>query len=193
MIDRFVNLFSSLRLTIVCLSLALVLVFAGTLAQVRLGLYVVQTEFFRSFFVYWTPNGSHWKIPVFPGGWLIGVVLLVNLLAAHIQRFQFSRRKIGLLLVHAGLILLLGGFFLSDIFQVESQMRLEVGQSRSYAEDSRGNELVVLDVTDPDHDEAVAIPQSLLEQGGEIRTAHLPLTLRVKRYLPNSQPAGPMS
>ncbi len=97
MIDRFVKIFSSLRLTIVCLILALVLVFAGTLAQVRLGLYAVQSEFFRSFFVYWTPAGSHWKIPVFPGGWLIGAVLMVNLLAAHIQRFQFSRRKIGLL------------------------------------------------------------------------------------------------
>jgi hypothetical protein len=193
MMDRFIKLFSSLRLTIVCLTLALALVFAGTLAQVRLGLYVVQAEFFRSFFVYWTPEGSHWKIPVFPGGWLIGLLLLVNLLAAHIQRFHFSRRKIGLLLVHAGLILLLGGFFLSEILQVESQMRLEVGESKSYAEDSRRNELVVLDVTNPDHDDVVAIPESLLEKGGEIRTQSPPLTLRVKRYLPNSQPAGPMS
>src|SRR5208283_2616194 len=111
MIDRFVSLFSSLRLTLVCLSLALVLVFAGTLAQVHLGLYAVQAGYFRSFFVYWRPEGSHWRIPVFPGGWLIGLVLVVNLLAAHIRRFHFSRRKIGLLLVHAGLILLLGGFF----------------------------------------------------------------------------------
>ena len=124
MMNRFVNFFSSLRLTIVCLSLALVLVFAGTLAQVRIGLYVAQAEFFRSFLVYWTPEGSHWRIPVFPGGWTIGLVLLVNLLAAHIQRFQFSRRKIGLLLVHAGLIFLLAGLFLTEIFQIESQMRL---------------------------------------------------------------------
>jgi hypothetical protein len=193
MIDRFVNIFSSLRLTIVCLSLAAVLVFAGTLAQVRLGLYVVQSEFFRSFFIYWTPGGSHLKIPVFPGGWLIGVVLLANLLAAHIQRFHFSRRKIGLLLVHAGLILLLAGFFLSDIFQVESQMRLELGESKSYAEDSRRNEMVVSDVTNPDRDDVVAIPQSVLEQGGEIRPPGLPFALRVNCYLPNSQPAGPMS
>ncbi len=193
MIDRFVSFFSSLRLTIVCLGLAAVLVFAGTLAQVRLGLYAVQSEFFRSFFVYWTPGGGHWKIPVFPGGWSIGLVLLVNLLAAHIQRFHFSRRKIGLLLVHAGLILLLAGFFLSEVFQIESQMRLEPGESKSYAEDSRRNELVVLDVTNPDHDDVVAIPQSVLEQGGEIRPSTLPFVLRVKRYLPNSVPAGPMS
>lgn len=193
MIDRFVKLFGSLRLTLVCLSLAVVLVFAGTLAQVRLGLYVVQAEFFRSFFIYWTPAGSHWRIPAFPGGWTIGVVLLVNLLCAHIQRFQFSRRKIGLFLVHAGLLLLLAGFFLTEVFQIESQMRIEVGQSKNYAEDSRRNELVVLDVTNPDQDKVAAIPQSVLEQGGEIRPPGLPFALRVKNYLPNSQPAGPMS
>jgi hypothetical protein len=192
-IERFVRFFSSLRLTIVCLGLALVLVFAGTLAQVRLGLYVVQAEFFRSFLIYWTPQGSHWRIPVFPGGWLIGLVLLVNLLAAHIQRFHFSRRKIGLWLVHAGLIVLLAGFFLTDIFQIESQMRIEVGETKNYAEDSRRNELVVLDVTSPDHDDVVSIPQSVLEQGGEIHPAGLPFALRVKHYLANSVPAGPMS
>ena len=46
MINRFVKCFSSLRLTLVCLCLAVVLVFAGTLAQVRIGLYAAQAEFF---------------------------------------------------------------------------------------------------------------------------------------------------
>jgi hypothetical protein len=193
MIDRFIKFFSSMLLTIVCLSLALVLVFAGTLAQVRLGLYVVQAEFFRSFFVYWTPGGSHWKIPVFPGGWSIGLVLLVNLLCAHIKRFHFNRRKIGLLFVHAGLIVLLAGFFFSEVLQIESQMRIEVGASTNFAEDSRRNELVVIDTTDPDRDSVIAIPQSVLEQGGEIHHPKLPFALRVKRYIPNSLPAGPMS
>ncbi len=65
------------------------------------------------------------------------------------------------------MILLLAGFFLTEIFQIESQMRLEVGESKSYAEDSRRNELAVIDVTNPDHDDVVAIPQSVLEQGGD--------------------------
>ena len=73
MVDRFINFFTSLRLTVVCLAFALILVFVGTLAQVQIGLYEAQAEYFRSFFVYWTPEGSHWKIPVLPGGWLIGL------------------------------------------------------------------------------------------------------------------------
>jgi hypothetical protein len=192
-VDRFINFFTSLRLTVACLALALVLVFAGTLAQVQIGLYAAQSEYFRSFFVYWTPKGTHWKIPFLPGGWLIGLVLLVNLLAAHIKRFQLSRKKIGLILIHAGLILLLGGQFLTEIFQVESQMRIEVGDTKNYSESPRQNELAVIDVTDPDQDRVVAIPESLLAKGGEIRTPELPFTLRVEKYFPNAAPAGPMT
>src|SRR5580692_2232395 len=193
MVDRFVNLFTSLRLTVVCLAFALVLVFVGTLAQVQIGLYAAQSEYFRSFFVYWTPAGTHWKIPFLPGGWLIGLVLLVNLLAAHIKRFHFSRKKIGIILIHAGLILLLSGQFLTELFQVESQMRIEVGDTKNYSESGRKNELAVIDTTDPDKDRVVVIPESMLVKGGEIRTPELPFGLRVEKYYPNSMYAGPMS
>src|ERR1700691_2406542 len=168
MIDRIINFFTSLRLTVVCLALALVLVFAGTLAQVEIGLYAAQSEYFRSFFVYWTPKGTHLKIPFLPGGWLIGLVLLVNLLAAHIKRFHLSRKKIGIVLIHAGLILLLGGQFLTEIFQTESSMRIEVGDTKTYSESGRKYEVAVIDITDPDTDRVVAIPESLLAKGGEI-------------------------
>jgi ResB-like family len=192
MVDRFINFFTSLRLTVVCLALALILVFVGTLAQVQIGLYAAQSEYFRSFFVYWTPKGTHLKIPFLPGGWLLGLVLLVNLLAAHIKRFHLSRKKIGIILIHAGLILLLGGQFLTEVFQVEGQMLLEPGDVKNYSESARKNELAVIDSTDPDKDRVVAIPESLLAQGGEIRTPELPFTLRVEKYFPNSAPAGPM-
>ena len=193
MIDRFINFFTSLRLTVACLAFALVLVFVGTLAQVQIGLYAAQSEYFRSFFVYWTPPGTHLKIPYLPGGWLIGLVLLVNLLAAHIKRFSLTRKKIGINLIHAGLILLLGGQFLTELFQVESQMRIEVGDTKNYSESPRKNELVVIDTTDPDKDKVVAIPESLLAKGGEIRTPDLPFALRVEQYFPNAAPAGPMT
>jgi hypothetical protein len=192
MLDRVVNLFTSLRLTVVCLCLAILLVFVGTLEQVHLGLYAAQSEFFRSFFVYWTPSGMKWRIPVFPGGWLLGMLLLMNLLAAHAKRFKFERRKIGILLIHGGLILLLSGQFVTELFQVEGQMILRPGESKNYSEDARKNELAVIDVTDKDSDHVVAIPESLLAKGGEIRTPLLPFTLRVEKYFPNSGAAGPM-
>jgi hypothetical protein len=193
MINRLLNFFTSLRLTVVCLGLALLLVFIGTLAQVSLGLYNAQSEFFRSVFVYWHPAGTHWKIPVFPGGWLLGGVLLINLLAAHAKRFEVSRKRIGIFLIHGGLILLLVGQFLTEITQIESTMRLEVGTTRNFTEDSRHLELAIIDVTAKDRDEVVSIPERLLIRKEEVRHPKLPFTVRVKNYFNNSIPAGPMS
>src|SRR4051812_5416949 len=113
MLQRALDFLTSLKLTIACLALALLLVFAGTLAQVHMGLYEAQERFFRSVFVFWTPNGTHLKIPVFPGGWLLGGTLLLNLIAAHIKRFRFSWKKSGIMLAHSGLILLLAGQFVT--------------------------------------------------------------------------------
>jgi hypothetical protein len=39
---------------------------------------------FPQFVCLLTPQGTTWKIPVWPGGYLLGWVLLINLLAAHI-------------------------------------------------------------------------------------------------------------
>lgn len=190
---RIISIFTSLRLTVACLIAALILVFVGTLAQVDLGLYAAQSKFFRSFFVYWTPGNGQWKIPVFPGGWLIGLLLLINLLAAHAKRFKFTPKKYGIILTHAGLILLLAGQFLTELFQVESTMRIEVGGSKNYSEAPRRNELAIIDTTDPSKDTVTVIPESVLAKGGEIRTAALPFSLKIEKYLPNSAPAGPMS
>jgi hypothetical protein len=140
-LGRFIKVFASLRLTIVLLALAMVLVFAGTLGEVHLGLYKAQNEFFRSFLIYWHPENTSWKIPVFPGGYLIGVLLLINLIAAHSSRFKLSREKIGVWIIHAGLILLLAGQLFTDMFAVESQMHLRVGDTKNYSESDRAYEL----------------------------------------------------
>jgi len=95
-------------------------------------------------------------------------------------------------LIHGGLILLLVGQFVTELFQVESQMILKVGQTRNYSEDARKNELAVIDMTDPDSDHVVAIPESIVEKGGEIRTPKLPFALRVEKFFPNSVATGPM-
>ena len=140
-LGRFIKIFTSLRLTVVILALAMALVFAGTLVEVHIGLYGAQSEFFRSFFVYWQPQHTAWKIPVFPGGYLIGVLLLINLVAAHSSRFKFSREKIGIWMIHAGLVLLLAGQLFTDMSAVESRMHLRVGETKNYSESGRAYEL----------------------------------------------------
>ena len=188
--DRLIAFFSSLRLTVVCLGLGLVLVFWGTLAQVDLGLFKAQNEFFRSFVIYWGPKGAAWKIPVFPGGYLVGGLLLINLVTAHFKRFVWTRKKIGIWMVHIGVILLLLGQLLTDMLSRETALHLREGEAKNYSETQRETELAVIDTTDPDTDKVVAIPQGVLAHQKEIRHAELPFTVLVKNFFANSLPTN---
>ena len=77
---RIARALSSLKLTLTCLALLMVLVGACTLAQVPLGTHLAVQRTIRSLLVWWSPEWSPVRIPVFPGGGLVGAVLLVNLL-----------------------------------------------------------------------------------------------------------------
>ena len=186
LLSGLIDFFTSLRLTVTCLALGLVLVFVGTLAQVDLGLYKAQNEFFRSFIVFWGPKEGGWKIPVLPGGYLVGGVLLFNLVASHLRRFTLTRKKLGIWMVHFGLILLLLGQLLTDVFSRESTLHLREGQTKNYSEAGRQVELAVIDATDPDTDKVVAISQGVLMEGKDVRHPELPFTVRVKDFYANS-------
>ena len=115
MIDTLWRVFTSLRLTVVCLSFGILLVFLGTIAQVNEGLWQAQERWFKSFFIWTGPAGGSWQVPIMPGGYLVGIVLVLNLLAAHIKRFQFTKKKVGINLTHLGIILLLVGQLATDL------------------------------------------------------------------------------
>src|SRR5437867_1158555 len=186
MLNGIVKLFTSLKLTVVLLGFAVILIFIGTLAQVDQGLYQAQARYFKSFLIYWTPRGTQWSIPVFPGGYLIGTVLLINLLAAHISRFKYTKKKFGILMIHAGLILLLLGQLLTDVLSKESAMRLAEGEAKNYSQDFRDNELVVIDTSDPQQDRVVSIPEAQIAKKNKIDPPTLPFTLRVLDFWENS-------
>jgi len=187
MARRIFDFISSLKLTIVCLAAAMVLVFVGTLAQVNFGIHEVQQRYFQSLIVWWPAGSQGLRIPVFPGGHLLGAVLLVNLIAAHLRRFRWSWSKLGIHLTHAGLIILLAGGLFTDLFSVESFMRLAPGESKNYSEDSRAIELAVIDGTDAEVEQVTAIPEARLRQGGMIEDSSLPFRIAVRKFFQNSQ------
>jgi hypothetical protein len=192
--NRLVKIFTSLRLTVVCLAFAVALVFLGSLAQVDEGLYDAQNRWFRSFLVL----NAHIKgvpIPIFPGGYLIGMVLLVNLIAAHLARFKLTWGKLGIHLTHAGIMLLLVGQMATDLLSHENQMSFFPGETRSYVESPRKAELVFLsDTREAGREKVVSVPQSYLKPGEEIRPPELPFVVKVREFYPNSgfRLRGPM-
>src|SRR6266513_2303345 len=108
---------SSLKLTVILIIAAMLLVYAGTWAQLDAGAIQVQKKYFHSFYT-WVdfatlfPRSPDHRIaggfPI-PGGYTVGLLMLINLLAAHIIRFKLSAKRSGIILIHLGVILLLVG------------------------------------------------------------------------------------
>ncbi len=103
---QFLKLCGSLKITVVMFFLAIWLVFFGTLAQDEQDLRQVKDEYFTSFvavvpFDVMVPT-TIWphenRVPgafLFPGGAFIGLVLMINLIAAKVTRFHVSAKVRG--------------------------------------------------------------------------------------------------
>ncbi|MBX3408725.1 MAG: cytochrome c biogenesis protein CcsA [Phycisphaeraceae bacterium] len=198
MFRQILSVLASLRLTVALLALSMVLIFVGTLAQARIGVWEAVEIYFRSM-VAWidlqllVPERlarTPWSIP-FPGGALLGVLLLINLLAAHAARFSLTRRRVGVIITHAGLVLLLIGEFITAIYADEGLMSIGVGGKSSYVEDIRSGELVVIEPISPERDRVVAIPGEFLERAARSSEpiAHdaVPFQVQVVRWAPNAR------
>jgi hypothetical protein len=178
------NWLGSLELTIASLTLMMLLIFFGTIAQTSIGTFAAQRQYFNQFFVWGRLGGAH--LPMLPGGLTIGLLWLVNLVAAFIVRFRFEKKSTGILISHFGLIVLLAGQGLTQLFAVESQMPVQEGATANYSESSFEPELAVVNVSDPATDEVVSIPPRLFDHPNLIHTPALPFDLRVVRYFRNA-------
>ncbi len=183
LITKIVKFFTSLRLTAVLLAFAIILVFVGTLAQADDGLYGAQAHYFKAWFIFSLHLFGH-KFPVLlPGGYLIGTLLLVNLVVTHIYRFELTAKKAGIQLAHAGIILLLVGQLATDLMARELQMHLAEGETRDYSDSASEYELNFFV-----GDQVVAIPETLLKPGRDLTAEKtgLPFAIRVKSLWRNS-------
>lgn len=208
-LNKIFEFFCSLKLAVGVLCLSLVLIFFGTLAQEPLGLYLTQERFFQSFFVdyasmaaavkkmlqmvsiYLPPSTAEQvmaapRIPVFPGGYGLGFVFLLNLIASQIKTFELSWNKLALQAAHMGVILLLVGQLLTDMLATESSMHIREGGSKNYSEIDRSVELAVVDVSNPNFDRVTSIPEDMLAGEREISDASLPFKIRVNKFYANS-------
>jgi ResB-like family len=191
---------ASLRLTVALFGLSIVLVFCGTLAQIDNGIWSVVNEYFRWWYV-WIPFQvfvrfgqvffflpqtltvpASWGFP-FPGGWTLGTLLLANLIAAHAVRFKFTWKRAGILLIHAGLIVLMLGELITGVFQVEARMVIAAREAVNFTDETHAVELAV---TDPSGDEVTVVPGSRLKAGAVVRNDLLPFDVQVAEYDKNS-------
>ncbi len=190
----------SLRLTVVLLAFSVLLVFFGTLDQVRMGIRDAQKLYFESLIVIWRyPEFWHWGnflkwIPVpLPGGYLLGPLLAVNLIAGHIRFWRPRWSILGISLIHIGVIMLLVGQLVTNIFQEENYMWLDEGDTSNFLRSFHEDELYLAKLN-PDGTRGVySVNYENLEKGETIQPP-FPFQLRINEVFGNAEikQVGPM-
>ncbi len=128
---------ASLKISVVCLLLLLILTAWGTIYQAEAGLYAAQTRFFFSW--YFLVGGF---LPL-PGAQLVMWVLFFNLIASMVFRVTYSFANIGNILTHSGFLFLLAGSFVTFKFAQESYLPLAEKEVSNVSLDRRAWELAV--------------------------------------------------
>jgi len=193
-IDSLYAFFASLKLTVWLLAASLFLVFFGTLDQMNVGIREAQAIYFESLVAFWHydpswPGGNvlGWLVIPMPGGYLVGPLLLINLLCAHFRHFRLKLTALGNSVIHGGIVLMLLGQFYAQMFQEESYLWIDEGGTKNYAESFRRDELVIIDKSNPSGDRVVSIPAESLADGKSLQFPELPFRVNVVRFMPNAR------
>ncbi len=172
---------ASLKLTVVCLALLVVLIVWGTVYQADHGLYQAQQKFFYSWFFL-----AFGFIP-FPGTVLVMYVLFLNLVFALIFRIRIKLSRIGNIITHVGIIVLLVGGFFTFYYSEESSLMLREGETKNMSFSRLLWELAVWENKAGERD-VYAVDTGGLDPGDTIRLQDLDLELKVEKYYENCFP-----
>ena len=96
-------------------------------------------------------------------------------------------RKAGIVLLHFGVVGLMANELYVTYTNQESRMSFVEGESTSVAIDVRETEFVVLDQSDPEFDEMITVPESILKSGNLIEDKRLPFAIRCQAFFDNSK------
>ena len=143
--------------------------------------------YFYSYVVIWVVPTTEIAIPFFPGGYTVGIILVLNLIVSLITRFRLDSRRLSLSLAYVGVVLFIVAEFMSSAQSKSSVMTLKIGESTRYSENVDKVEVALIDFSSSSEWERVfAIPQEMLEREREIRIDELPFIISVDRFLPHS-------
>jgi hypothetical protein len=169
------------------LAAAILVTFFGTLGQVTDGLQLALEKYFHSWGAVWRPDpNGFWGVPL-PGGRLVGVLLVINLIAAHFTRFKMTWKRAGIFLTHLGILFLLIGQLATELLSRESFMSFFAGDKLAYAQEHQRAEVAFMIPMDDKQDQVVAFPEESLEVAGTVhQKPELPFAVRVVAYHENA-------
>jgi hypothetical protein len=188
---RVLDALSSLGLSCCLLIFLLYLTWRGTLTQVELGLKEAQARYFDSLIV----HEEFFGVPILlPGAYLVLAALTVNLILGGVVRIRKSKRTVGILIAHLGILMIVAAGFVKFHYSDEGYVDLAEGQSTSEFTSFYDWELAITEVANdaPTVSEWV-IPQSdflsLRAQDRAIfKSPDLPFDLELAHFARNTAP-----
>jgi hypothetical protein len=179
-VKKILKTIASMKLTVVCLLILVVLVVWGTVYQADHGLYQAQQKFFHS-----------WFFLVFgffplPGTVLVMFVLFFNLVCSLFFRIGFRWSKVGAIITHLGIVVLLVGGFFTFYFSVESSLMIREGETTNASFSRQLWELVVWEKPSNEMEvDVFHVDTKGLDNGDTIQLEELGLILETKEYHEN--------
>ena len=168
---------TSLRITAFCLIILFILTAWGTVYQIEYGLYAAQKRFFYSFF--FLASGF---FPL-PGAQLILWILAVNLIADLALNFKRRFSKLGIFLIHGGILILLAGAFVTYYTGEESYLPLYEGEKADTSRDYRKWEIAAWKINDSQINDIYAYPVDTLPLDQVVNFPSLNLNLVLRQSL----------
>ena len=160
----------------------MMLVVLGTLAQKDMGLFAAQNRYFSAWITWF------WYVPM-PGGRLTLIIILINLSFFFFNKSIWKIKKLGIVILHLGGILLFVGGGLTAIFSSEGNMVIEEGAQSNHVEDYHLMELAVINTSAAGFDEFTIFDQPLLKRNQLLRHVNLNFEIEILNYLENCEPA----
>jgi hypothetical protein len=193
------NVLGSLKLSCAILFGMFVITWLGTLYQEQHGLFVAQKTYFESWIVWqesiplpfdWTLRV--WFLPL-PGGYLLMWLLAANLLVGGMIRLRKSWSRVGILIGHIGIAVMLLAGFVKFTASIEGSVQLYENEVADSFTSYHHWEVVVTEPLDDGSLREWLVPEQHLlglEGGAHTTFVHgdLPFDLRLSGFAANARP-----
>lgn len=177
--NKIIKLLSSPKLFVYSLVWLMILVVVGTVSQKDIGLYSSQQKYFSSYSFFFGP------FPL-PGGRIVLALMLVNLISMMFKQNLWKIKKIGVIIVHLGGVMLLVGAGMTAVFSSEGSMVIEEGSKSNTVDDYNITELAIIDISDTNYDQYIVFGQPLFKSGNNLMHENLDFDITILDYMDNA-------
>ena len=158
----------------------MILVFVGTIAQRDMGLYYAQQKYFSNWLAWFGP------LPV-PGGRLTMLIMFLNMTSLLFRHTLWQLKKVGIIIVHMGALLLLIGGGITAWFSFEGNMVLDEGNKSNFIVNSQQSELAIINTSQTDYDDINSLPEKILKNGNILSPTDLPFSIEIIQFYSNAE------